>query len=69
MATVQLSAATFLVGRGGERRGKKRHPTPNKLRRTRQLSDQSSDEEGHSNVWPLTKITPWMGELTTLEAN
>lgn len=50
-------------GREGGGKKKKKHHTPNKLRRTRQFSDQSSDKEGHSNLWARTKITPGMGEL------
>lgn len=33
------------------------------LGRTRRLSDQSSDKEGHSNLWALSKITQWILEL------
>lgn len=33
------------------------------LRRTRWLSDQSSDKEGHSNLRALPKITQWIREL------
>lgn len=55
----------WFEGEEGEEKEKKKknHHTPNKLRRTRQFSDQSSDKEGHSNLWALTKLTPGMGEL------
>lgn len=54
MATVLLSAATFWFEGWGGAVGAGRK----KLRRTRQLSDQSSDKEGHSHLRALPKMTP-----------
>lgn len=59
MATVLLSAATFLGGEGGGG-GREREKKKKSLGRTRRLSDQSSDKEGHSNLWALPKITQWI---------